>query len=390
MEAMAMRRGLIGGLFVLALLAAAPAWAYEYSDCGGTDCRWDGMPIRYYVRDPLGVDLDEDRALAEIRASFDRWDHRHQTLCEPLSFDYQGRFESNEGSEQNLKNVVYFETGYWPFGGEALAVTLLWYDQDGFLREADIAFNAGDYLWTTETADPANNVYGVRQTLTHEAGHVWGLDHSADKYATMYAYYKSNIAPEDLDYDDIAGAADRYCGELPPADDLDEPNDSYAYFGELDGVTTLDNRRLYDDDWYRLTLAEGMRLKLTVTDESPKRYKSLELRDLDGNLVDQQRCDGDCAQALGDAGAERRVALVIRGDFDEHQVETTRYTIRLKQVLPGDEGPLTDDDGGDDDDDSGRGCLCHAGPPAGKPVGDWLFLWVVILLAALFIRRRVV
>jgi hypothetical protein len=381
----AMRCALSLALLVLVTLAAAPAQAFQFADCGGTACRWKSYPLSFWVRDPLGVSIDDEGAVDEIRASFDRWSYQHQTLCGPLAFEYRGRFKTDAGAGQDGKNMVYFETSAWPYGESALAVTQLWYDGSGYLREADIAFNAVNHLWTVDATDEAGNTYAIRPTLTHEAGHFWGLDHSQEKMATMYAYYHPNSEPEDLDFDDIAAEADMFCDAPPPPDDAFEQNDSFSSFGELDGLSSVEGLRLYDDDWFRVTLAEGKRLKLTVTDESGQRFKRLALYDLYNNLIEEQPCYGDCAQALGQAGAEQRVALLIRGDYDDNRLQTERYSFAVEQVLPGQEGELSDDDlPSGDDDDHPRACGCAVSHAAPLDAG----CFAALLAAALWLRRR--
>ena len=212
----------------LFLIAAGPAVAFEYSDCAGQICQWDSYPISYYVRQPLGVDLADGPTVTALRKSIERWNYDRQTFCAPLEFRYDGRRESETPGAQDNRNTVFFETDLWLFGKQALAVTTLWFDNTGTLREADIAFNAMDYRWSLDTNDPQNAIYEIRPTLTHEAGHFWGLDHTAVKSATMYAYYTSRFRTEDLDEDDIQAAAELFCGEPLPADDADEPNDGFT------------------------------------------------------------------------------------------------------------------------------------------------------------------
>ena len=386
-----MRKLVLCFILCLPLLAAlGPAFAFEYAECNGNPCQWDTFPVQYYIHEPLGVDLAEDDAVSALRQSVERWNHDRQTFCEPLAFGYQGRIESDAANSQDNHNIVSFETDFWLFGPEALAVTVLWFDASGTLQEADIAFNAINWHWTLGAANPSEGLYSVRPTLTHEAGHFWGLGHSHLKEATMYAFYKPTNYAQDLDEDDIQAAAHAFCGEALPADDGSEQNDSFFGPAQVDGQTTLADRRLYDDDWYKLTLQKGLRLKVTVFDESSVRFKYLELYDVKENLIGRERCDGDCAQALGEAGEERLVTLRVYGDFDNHAVETALYSLVLEQVAPGEEGELTDDDGpagGDDDDDGNRcGCAVSAADTGANLFGALIMIGGIGLLGLL--RRK--
>jgi Matrixin len=379
-------------LAALALVVAAPAGAFEYADCNGLPCQWDTYPISFSIRDPLGVDLPEQATLKVLEDAVMRWNAGRQTFCAPLEFSYQGRITVGDPDARDSRNIVFFESDDWPHPKEALAVTTLWFDGGGKLREADIGFNAVDWTWSLDEANPPEGLYSVKPTLTHEAGHFWGVGHSDLRDATMYAYYKPATNAEDLDEDDIQAAALRFCGEAVPSDDGFEQNDSYFHALPLEDRTELADLRLYDDDWFRLTLAEGRRLKVTVVDEEPGRYKSLELYGADGAPLDRQPCDGDCAQALGEAGAERIVNLRIHGDFDNHAIDTAQYGFALDQVVPGEEGELTDDDepasGDDDDDDSGGRCAgCGVSEPGAGGASTGALL-LGGLAALIWLRRR--
>ena len=345
----------------LVLIAAPAAWGYVFTLCNNEPCYWNDYPVTYYVRDPLGVNLDEEAVLAEIQASFQRWDYEHQTFCSPLKFKYGGRITVDPPAVMDHKNVIFFEAENWKYGAEALAITTCWFvqGQSAFV-DCDIAINAVNYDWSI---DGENGGLRIRPTLTHEIGHFWGLDHSPNNMATMYAYYNDNHAiAEDLDEDDVRAAAATFCPDEMPQDDAQEQNDSFDLARVLpDPQTDMSDLRLYDDDWWRFDLTAGMRLKVSARDDDPARLKWLELYDETGALADRQRCDGDCAQALGEAGAARPVTLRVTGDFDENHVQSERYSLALEFVTPGQEGELYDDDpeGADDsgDDDNG-GCGC--------------------------------
>ncbi len=138
-----MKRALAGVWLVL--FAATAAGAYEFADCSGAACHWDRYPVSYYVRTPLGIDLDEETVLAEIQASFQRWDYEHQTFCAPLAFHYAGTIDLANPIGRNYKNVVSFETENWLYGSEALAITTCSYAEGtSEFVDCDISINAVD------------------------------------------------------------------------------------------------------------------------------------------------------------------------------------------------------------------------------------------------------
>ncbi|HSP35894.1 MAG TPA: matrixin family metalloprotease, partial [Thermoanaerobaculia bacterium] len=85
-------------------------------------------------------------------------------------------------------------------GQNAIAMTTNWYDTRGQMTEADIQIDT-----TLATSD-----YNMQQALTHEVGHLLGLDHSAVLSSIMYPYVpKGNDAPS-LDSDDRIAIATIY------------------------------------------------------------------------------------------------------------------------------------------------------------------------------------
>lgn len=111
--------------------------------------------------------------------------------------------------------------------GGAIAVTLLFWDQDGALIDTDIVFSPTlDYSTTLEAG-----TFDIQATMTHELGHALGLDHSGIASATMFALVaRGNDSLATLSSDDRAFVAAAY--PLLPA---------VPGLGELTGRVTFEN-----------------------------------------------------------------------------------------------------------------------------------------------------
>jgi len=117
-------------------------------------------------------------------------------------------------------NVIVFisDTNAWAQKGfsklEIAKTTLMFSEVNGEIVDADIEINAGQY--TFSSGEPAPGSIDLLNTLTHEAGHFLGMDHSVHNEATMYA----QAPPEEtkkrsLEQDDIDGACFLYEGFSP-------------------------------------------------------------------------------------------------------------------------------------------------------------------------------
>lgn len=82
----------------------------------------------------------------------------------------------------------------------AIAMTTNWYDTTGKMTEADIQIDGG----------LIKSDYNIQQAITHEVGHLLGLDHSAVLSSIMYPWVpRGNEAPA-LDSDDRIAIANIY------------------------------------------------------------------------------------------------------------------------------------------------------------------------------------
>ncbi len=110
-------------------------------------------------------------------------------------------------------NIILFQDNRWDYSGidNNLAKTTVSYNADtGQILDADIELNHAFNEYTTGDEDV---IYDLQSILTHEIGHLLGLDHTLNSFATMFSgYQEGSIEPRTLDDDDIAGL----CAIYPP------------------------------------------------------------------------------------------------------------------------------------------------------------------------------
>lgn len=212
------RRLAAAGWFVLLLFGGLSLDAHAFecsrvSESNDTTLVWQERRIEW-VLDRSVLQNAENGAAAEadVRAAFDTWSN---ASCSDFTFAYNGlvdgaRAEFND-SGPNMNVVVWIEVG-WPFDDGALAVTTsAFLVGSGRLLDADIAINGERFPWTRVDATclPRTRTQDIQNTLTHEVGHVLGLDHPPEsalfERTTMFAQApacetrKRTLAQDDVD-----------------------------------------------------------------------------------------------------------------------------------------------------------------------------------------------
>lgn len=165
-----------------------------------------------------GGELPE-RLLAIVQASFETW---NGPGCSDLQLVYGGLTCSKQigvedrgvfGGEQNL--VIWRESG-WDHARSAIAVTTVTSSsKTGEIRDADIELNGEAFTFVDlDLEDPSLQMQyaDVRNTLTHEVGHLLGLGHELMVLeATMYPDSgNGEVKKRDLHPDDVDGLCSIY------------------------------------------------------------------------------------------------------------------------------------------------------------------------------------
>ncbi len=207
----------IAALAAFAVLIGAPAaQAWQQSTSSkGAKLHWTDPCQVIYAHEIGSADVADDTDIAAIQASLETW---NAVECSAFTFLWGGLTNmawAGYSSHGENASIVIFREDNWPYEQRPVAFTSVTYNPvTGVILDADIEMNAEDYSFTTGGPDKLPGDIDIQNTLTHEAGHIFGLEHSDDIKATMYA---SSIFGETLkrtlDKDDEDGVCTIYPAE---------------------------------------------------------------------------------------------------------------------------------------------------------------------------------
>jgi hypothetical protein len=82
------------------------------------------------------------------------------------------------------RNSLIFQTVNWSFDSQALAITSVFVlPSDGTIKDADIEINSVNFIWADVDLDHSASRQDLQNALTHEMGHLVGLDHTCYTHA---------------------------------------------------------------------------------------------------------------------------------------------------------------------------------------------------------------
>ena len=199
------------GLLVAVGLSCLSGSAHAYmlkTTKTGHKVRWTSPIVTLYVDDKLARFFGPQAVRASLTIATEAWRGLENVpdvvISEQPAPGYQAKTRTNG---------VYLMQP-WPFAREQLAVTVSTYDLDGRMIGADILVNGdSDYQLLTDGQDvPGMTHHDLAAVLTHEMGHVLGLDESPDdKSATMWPYIRGgDVHQRTLSEDDEQGIVAAY------------------------------------------------------------------------------------------------------------------------------------------------------------------------------------
>jgi hypothetical protein len=185
------RANLFSLICATALVCGAPLTArpyvHYYADAGATiPLRWGKQPIHISLssslkRPPANIESGSDVVGATLRAL------KHWEEVADLSFvvswsDEQSGNSGNKGDGVSLITVADTPVNRTFFSGSLLGHTnVIFKTETGQIGEADIIISPAQKFST----DGTFGTFDLESTLTHEVGHLLGLDHSEIKGAVM-------------------------------------------------------------------------------------------------------------------------------------------------------------------------------------------------------------
>ena len=216
-----MNRKTLSAITALLMLAGmcAPLGAYsiQYRDNGGVRAqRWVSNPIIIAFSTSLSSPPPNIKAGSDLigatRRALQHWSNAADIHFFETTSTTQTISPANAGDRVNLITVSADNAPV--FGpSENPGLTRVFYDSGGAIIEGDIALNPNESF----SSDGTPGSYDLESTLTHEIGHLLGLEHSAIIGATMQPRQPRNglyglpaFTQRTLSDDDVTGVRSLY------------------------------------------------------------------------------------------------------------------------------------------------------------------------------------
>lgn len=218
-------RSRIGATLLWGLFMLSPAGAHAFSSQGHRWANQESEPVPWEI-DPAGSeDVTDGSDIEAVRRAFATWE---SVACAYLTFS-ETEWSGQKILANDLVNRIFWvETAEeWPGPEGTLALTYTFYtlDQQSRITDADMIVNGSNWVWTTTDSEIGQGTpakVDVETVIFHEVGHFFGLDHSNDPQAAMYASNNKQKQRTPA-ADDIAGICSLYSNGQPIPDDPNNP-----------------------------------------------------------------------------------------------------------------------------------------------------------------------
>lgn len=202
-------------LVVMSLSSSSQAYTRSKGSEYNVELYWKKLPVEYYIQKDGDGRLAEGIFSPHIQTSFNHW---ATPSCGCFQVKFLGLTSSreigyNQDNPESDINLVLFQTESWRHDRNAVAVTSTVYSQrSGEIIAFDMEINAVRFTFSGDGQPvQGRSTVDLQNTITHEAGHVAGLDHSSATQATMFASAPpGETSKRSLHVDDIDGVCAIY------------------------------------------------------------------------------------------------------------------------------------------------------------------------------------
>lgn len=200
-------------LFVVGLALPSTSQAYTLKrTTTGEQIRWARERVALRIDPALEHMLGAANVRAAATMASDSW----------RGFPGVPDLEIEQGAptpyDANHRGNAIYLLRHWPFEPNQLAVTLVTFEQNGKVLGVDVLVNADKSFALLGQTDPAaTDHYDIAAVLTHEFGHVLGLDESfGHPEATMFPQIRlGEFHQRELSVDDEDGVIAVYEAPMP-------------------------------------------------------------------------------------------------------------------------------------------------------------------------------
>ena len=199
-----MRDLLLASLVCVAFCAWAP-----YHTSTGRIVHWERDVV---VIRPDSSGTADVPGLEEYDAALRAMNTWNRVQCPHPELELGDLIDGAKPGEKGGVNLLLFEDQWQhPEYSKVIALTTLYYDDTtGVAVKVDVEMNDEDFYFTVSD-DPKGTSTDVQNALTHEFGHVLGLDHSTVPTATMYySADPGDLSKRTLHKDDLTGLCTIY------------------------------------------------------------------------------------------------------------------------------------------------------------------------------------
>ena len=210
------RGALIAGLVLLSVDA------FAFSIPGH---KWPAAsyPVGYRLHADGAPGITDGSDLDAIRRAFMTW---QDVACSDLTFREETWADPAQVARDDVNRIFWVtDRSLWPGQASTLALTYTFFrTSDNVVTDADMIGNGADWQWTTVDAQVTGRTVDLETVVFHEVGHFFGLDHSQDPNAAMFASNNTPIRRLPLS-DDIAGICTLYTNgmQIPNTTNPNDP-----------------------------------------------------------------------------------------------------------------------------------------------------------------------